>query len=85
MQPVIKWTGSKRSQAKQIVSLMPKDYNVYYEPFIGGGSVLYEVNSKTREFVQIYEPLIELWNMIKFFSNYRYKNWESFKNNENYY
>jgi DNA adenine methylase len=39
MQPVIKWTGSKRSQAKQIISLMPKEIDTYYEPFVGGGSV----------------------------------------------
>jgi DNA adenine methylase len=39
MQPVIKWTGSKRSQAEQIISLMPKEIDTYYEPFVGGGSV----------------------------------------------
>ena len=39
MQPVIKWTGSKRSQADQIISLMPKEIDTYYEPFVGGGSV----------------------------------------------
>ena len=39
MQPVIKWTGSKRSQAGQIISLMPKEIDTYYEPFVGGGSV----------------------------------------------
>ena len=38
-QPVIKWTGSKRSQAGQIISLMPKEIDTYYEPFVGGGSV----------------------------------------------
>ena len=31
--PVIKWTGSKRSQAKKIISLMPEQYNRYFEPF----------------------------------------------------
>jgi DNA adenine methylase len=39
MQPVIKWTGSKRTQAGQIISLMPKEIDTYYEPFVGGGSV----------------------------------------------
>ena len=39
MQPVIKWTGSKRSQAGKIISLMPKEIDTYYEPFVGGGSV----------------------------------------------
>ena len=89
MQPVIKWTGSKRTQSKQIVSFIPKDYNVYYEPFIGGGSVLYEVNPKQGVCSDICEPLIELWRIVKYepmmlYESYRY-NWEYFKNNENYY
>ena len=89
MQPVIKWTGSKRSQAKEIASLIPKDYNVYYEPFVGGGSVLYEVNPKQGVCSDICEPLIELWNMIKFFPielYETYKNdWNLFFYDENYY
>lgn len=89
MQPVIKWTGSKRTQAKQIVSLMPKNYNVYYEPFIGGGSVLYETNPKQAICLDICKPLIELWNMIKFFPielYETYKNdWNLFFYDEDYY
>lgn len=38
--PVIKWSGSKRSQAKDILEHFPKTIETYYEPFIGGGSIL---------------------------------------------
>lgn len=42
IKPVIKWSGSKNSQAHAIVNRIPnKKYNTYYEPFLGGGSVLY--------------------------------------------
>ena len=41
MQPVIKWSGSKRSQAQNIVSYIPdKKYETYYEPFCGGCAIL---------------------------------------------
>jgi hypothetical protein len=40
---LIKWTGSKRRQAKQIVAQFPRKIATYYEPFLGGGSVLYEL------------------------------------------
>lgn len=40
MQPVIKWTGSKRTQAEHIIKLVPDNINTYYEPFLGGGSML---------------------------------------------
>lgn len=36
-QPVIKWSGSKRSQANEIIKYFPKNINTYYEPFVGGG------------------------------------------------
>lgn len=39
-EPVIKWSGSKRSQAKNILTYFPKEIDVYYEPFCGGASVL---------------------------------------------
>jgi len=35
IKPVIKWSGSKRSQAYEIVSKIPA-YNRYFEPFLGG-------------------------------------------------
>ena len=62
--PVIKWSGSKRSQSDKITSLFPK-FERYYEPFLGGGSVM--IRSGAREAVcgDICGPLIGLWNRIK--------------------
>ncbi len=40
---LIKWTGSKRRLAKQIVAQFPRRIYTYYEPFLGGGSILYEL------------------------------------------
>ena len=88
-QPVIKWTGSKRSQASKIVSFMPKDYNVYWEPFVGGGSVLYEANPNYAFCSDICKPLISLWQNIQFqpltvYEHYK-ENWEEFSWNPEYY
>ncbi len=38
-QPLIKYSGSKRLLASQIISYFPKQIDIYYEPFLGGGSV----------------------------------------------
>ncbi len=62
---MIKWSGSKRSQVRTIVSFFPKDINDYYEPFLGGGSVLYATNSCRAICGDICEPLISLWNCVK--------------------
>ena len=37
---LIKWTGSKRSQAKAIIKLIPT-FKRYIEPFVGGGAMMY--------------------------------------------
>lgn len=64
-QPVIKWSGSKRSQTETLKSFMPTSYRRYYEPFVGGGSMLYAVNPKDAIAGDICKPLINLWNAIK--------------------
>jgi site-specific DNA-adenine methylase len=67
---LIKWTGSKRRLAKQIVAMFPCRISTYYEPFLGGGSVLYEllgtdIEVGRFECSDICEPLIALWNVVK--------------------
>ncbi len=63
--PVIKWSGSKRSQSARIKEYLPEKFNRYYEPFIGGGSMLYAINPSNAVCGDICEPLIGLWKKIK--------------------
>lgn len=71
LEPIVKWSGSKRSQAKEIISRFPKDIDTYYEPFCGGCSVLYRLlntpSVKVRHYVasDINADLIATWNEIK--------------------
>lgn len=65
MRPVIKWSGSKRNQANTIIEYFPDSYDCYYEPFLGGGSMLYSVNHKKSVCGDICTPLIELWKEIE--------------------
>ena len=68
-EPVIKWSGSKRSQAENILTYFPKEINTYYEPFCGGASVLRRLLSsdiKVNRYVcsDLNGGLIDLWNEI---------------------
>ncbi|MBI2985084.1 MAG: Dam family site-specific DNA-(adenine-N6)-methyltransferase [Candidatus Kerfeldbacteria bacterium] len=63
--PLIKWSGSKRSQAKQIVSYFPSHVNTYYEPFLGGGSVLGFLTPKKAIGGDLYKPLIDIWKAVQ--------------------
>lgn len=69
-EPVIKWSGSKRSQAEKILSYFPDSIHTYYEPFCGGASVLRRLLTSditVKEYVcsDINKGLIDLWNIIK--------------------
>jgi len=67
---LIKWTGSKRRQAAEIVRRFPRRIGTYYEPFVGGGSVLYEMLGSDIRCDRIKcsdtcRPLIALWKLVK--------------------
>ena len=93
MLSIIKWTGAKRFQAPVIVQQIPDNINTYFEPFLGGGSVLGEYlnclesgKKKCNSIVccDTNEDLIAIWNIIKddymsLINEYR-KLYEGFKN-----
>lgn len=69
IKPLIKWTGSKRSQSEQILSYFPNEIENYYELFLGGGSIFLsllssDVNVKTYHLNDLNKNLISLWNQI---------------------
>ena len=44
--PVVKWVGGKRQLLPEIKKYVPKKFNTYFEPFVGGGAVLFELQPK---------------------------------------
>lgn len=61
---LIKWTGSKRSQAPAIAAQMP-EYRRYFEPFLGGGALLFLAAVPGSVAGDIYEPLVQLWKLVQ--------------------
>lgn len=47
-QPFIKWVGGKRGLLSQIIPLLPKQFNNYFEPFVGGGALFFELYSQGK-------------------------------------
>ena len=90
-QPCIKWSGSKRSQAKKILEYFPREIETYYEPFCGGASVfraLVDSDIKVKRFVlsDSNPDLMNLWRRIKELPNmvvdtYR-RLWDEMKNKD---
>lgn len=46
MHPFVKWAGGKTQLLDRIKELMPSNYNRYFEPFIGGGALLFSIAPK---------------------------------------
>ena len=61
---LIKWTGSKRSQAHAIAEHFPP-HRRYIEPFVGGGSVLFLAAHPGAIAGDLYGPLIQLWTLVQ--------------------
>ncbi|MEA1953835.1 MAG: DpnII family type II restriction endonuclease [Campylobacterota bacterium] len=47
-QPFIKWVGGKRGLLSQIIPLLPKNFNNYFEPFVGGGALFFELYAQGK-------------------------------------
>lgn len=61
----IKWSGSKRLQAPSLIEYFPKKIDTYFEPFLGGGSIMGTLKPKKAVGGDVYKPLIDLWLMLK--------------------
>ena len=63
--PFVKWAGGKRSIIDKLVSLVPEDFKTYYEPFVGGGAMLYELQPKKAFITDYNTELINVYECIK--------------------
>lgn len=73
LSPLLKWAGGKEQELKYILPRVPKTFNNYFEPFVGGGAVYtsiesdgYYINDKSEELIGLYCD-IKGENRIAFF------------------
>jgi DNA adenine methylase len=62
--PLIKWSGGKSDEIKMFEKYFPNSYNLYIEPFIGGGSVYFYLNPDNAVINDIHTELIDLYQSI---------------------
>ncbi len=62
--PFVKWAGGKRQLLPQIKERMPKKYKDYYEPFVGGGAVTFELLPVNAVINDINKALINAYIQI---------------------
>lgn len=86
--PFVKWAGGKRQIIDKLLYFAPDEYNTYYEPFVGGGALLFElspksavINDSNKELMNVYSVLCDedkFKKMCSVLNNYEAEHSEEF-------
>ena len=63
--PIVKWVGGKRQLMFELLKNMPETYNRYFEPFIGGGALFFELQPQNGYISDMNEELINLYTVVR--------------------
>ena len=63
--PFVKWAGGKKQLLDRLEERMPETYGRYYEPFIGGGALLLDVQPKNAIVNDVNEQLLNVYRQLK--------------------
>ena len=62
--PFVKWAGGKRQIIDKLKKCLPEEFNTYYEPFIGGGALLFELSPKKAVINDSNEELMNVYRVL---------------------
>lgn len=65
LQPLVKWAGGKSILAEYIIKKFDSQYNTYYEPFLGGASILFTLQPQKAICSDINKELINFYEVVK--------------------
>lgn len=83
--PFLKWVGGKRQIMPSILTRIPKKYSTYYEPFVGGGALLFELEPAKAVINDYNAELINTYNVIRDDVNALIKDLKNHKNESDYF
>lgn len=63
--PILKWAGGKQSIASRLVEYFPSNFDRYFEPFLGGGSILFTLRPRRAVTGDANEWLIDTYEAIR--------------------
>lgn len=89
IKPFVKWAGGKNGLINSLISFIPKNFNSYFESFVGGGALFFYLknlnilNSKKIYLNDKNAELINAYKQIKINPNKLLEELEILKNNHN--
>lgn len=63
--PFVKWVGGKRQLLPELLKRVPKNFNCYFEPFVGGGALLFALQPQKAYVSDLNEELINTYSVVK--------------------
>ncbi|OPX89803.1 MAG: Modification methylase DpnIIA [Pelotomaculum sp. PtaB.Bin117] len=63
--PFLKWAGGKRQLLPEIRRLIPLSYKTYFEPFVGAGAVLFDIQPDKAVINDINDELINVYKVVR--------------------
>ena len=63
--PFLRWAGGKRLIIQHLRKYIPKDYNDYWEPFLGAGSMFFSISPNKAYLSDLNEDLIMCYKYVK--------------------
>lgn len=63
--PFVKWAGGKGQLLSQLQPLLPKDYQRYIEPFLGGGAVFFHLQPPSALLGDSNEELLQAFEVVR--------------------
>jgi len=64
MKPFFKWSGGKRKETPVVDEFKPKQFNTYYEPFVGGGAVWLHLEHPKSVINDSYKEMINFYRVL---------------------
>ena len=65
MKPFLKYPGGKSKEIPLVRKYMPLNVNRYFEPFVGGGAIYFELDCNKNYINDFSDDLIFLYNLVK--------------------
>lgn len=85
LQPFLKWAGGKRQLLPTISQYIPQKYNVYHEPFVGAGAVLFALQPEKAIINDANSELINCYKVIRDACEELLQDLSKHKNDSDYY
>jgi DNA adenine methylase len=86
LMPILKWVGGKTQLLDEIVKRLPEEgFNRYFEPFIGGGALLFHLSPDNAVINDFNTELINYYNVVKRAPKTLIKELKKHKNEEVYF